>query len=51
MNKVDIIYEDYSAIKIKNEILPHMDHQGIMQSELSHIEKHKYHKILYICGI
>ena len=45
--------EYYSAIK-KNEILPFaatwMDLEGIMLSEISQIEKHKY-CISLICGI
>ena len=45
--------EYYSAIK--NEILPFattwMDLEGIMLSEISQIEKNKYHMISLICGI
>ena len=46
--------EYYSAIK-KNEILPFamtwMDIECIMLSEISKIEKDKYHMISLICGI
>ena len=45
------IMEYYSAIK-KNEILPFaviwMDLEGIILSELSHTEKDKYYKHLYV---
>ena len=48
------VYIYYSAIK-KNEILPFaitwMDHGDIMLSEISHIEKDKYHTISLICRI
>ena len=44
----------YLDIK-KNKILPfvrgQMDLYGIMLSEISHLEKDKYHMILLICGI
>ena len=46
--------EYYSAIK-KNEILQFattwMDLEGIMLSEISQTEKHKYCMIALICGI
>ena len=46
--------EYYSAIK-KNELLPFattgMDLEGITLSEISQIEKNKYHMISLICGI
>ena len=46
--------EYYSAIK-KNEIMPfvttQMDLEIIILSEVSQIEKNKYHMISLICGI
>ena len=46
--------EYYSAIK-RNEILSFattwMDVEGKMLSEISQIEKDKYHMISFICGI
>ena len=46
--------EYFSAIK-KNEIMPFaatwMDLEIIIRSELSQIEKDKYHMISFICGI
>ena len=58
MDKEDVVYiytmEYYSAIN-KNEILPSvttwMDLEGIMLSEISQIEKDKYHMISLLCGI
>ena len=57
MDREDVvhIYDGiYSAIK-KNEILPFaatwMDLEGIMLSEINHIEKDKYYMISFICGI
>ena len=58
MDKEDVVYiytmEYYSAIN-KNEILPSvttwMDLEGIMLSEISQIEKDKYHKISLIEGM
>ena len=46
--------EYYSAIK-KNEIRPFaatwMDLESVMLSEVSQIEREKYHMIYLICGI
>ena len=46
--------EYYSAIQ-KNEILPYvktwMDLEGIKLSEISQMEKNKYHMISLICGV
>ena len=58
MDKEDVvrvyIMEYYSAIK-KNEIIPFsvtwMRLEIIILSEVSHIEKDKYHMISLICGI
>ena len=48
------MYEYNTAIK-KKEIMPFgttwMDLEGIMLSEISQMEKDKYHMILLICGI
>ena len=58
MDKEDVVCvhttEYYSAIR-KNEILPlattWMDLEVIMLSEMSHIEKDRYHFFPFFCGI
>ena len=57
MDKEDVVYiqmEYYSAIK-RNEIMlsavTWMDLEIIILSEVSQIEKDKYHMISLICGI
>ena len=59
MEKEDVVsiyiqWNNYSAIK-KGKILPFattwMDLEGIMLSEISQMEKDKYHMILLLCGI
>ena len=57
MDKEDVVYI-YNGILFshkKNEILPFttmwMGLEGIMLSEISQTEKHKYHMVARICGI
>jgi len=57
MDREDVVYthtmEYYKALKKK--ILPfettQMDLEGIILSEISQLEKDKYHMILFMCGI
>ena len=56
IKKKDVVYilEYYSNIKKKEMLLfatMWMNLEGIMLSEVSQTEKHKYHMISFICGI